>query len=31
MVYEEALRFHPEKKVKKDRKKFDKILEKNVA
>jgi hypothetical protein len=30
MVYEEALKFHPEKKVKKERKKYEKLLEKKV-
>lgn len=30
MVYEEALKFHPEKKIKKERKKFEKILEKKI-
>jgi len=28
MVYEEGLKFHPEKKVRKDRKKYEKLLDK---
>ena len=30
MVYEESLRFHPEKKIRKDRKKYEKLLEKKI-